>query len=479
MRRLRVSTKLAYGVGQVGEQVKTSGFDIFVFFYFQQVLGLSGSLAGLAVLLALAFDAVTDPIAGSLSDNWRSPRGRRHPFMYASALPLGLTWFLLFFPPAGLGQVGLFLWLTGFAILVRGSMTLYHVPHLAMGAELTSDYEERTSVVAYRTLFGLVGGVAVAVVGVRFFFPETPGLANGLLNPAGYPKVAVFGSLVMVVTIWYSAWGTRDQIPRLPRAPERAVSFSVRRVLGEFRTAWSNRSFRSLFVGFSFFAAALGVTRTLGTHLNVFFWEFPSQQIAILVVPYAVGFVVGVPLARVCHRRFDKKATIVAATLTAALLGNGAVLLRLAGWAPGNGTPELLALVLAFLGVVGTAAALGFTSAGSMMADVAQDHEFTTGTGQQGVLFAAVSFSGKLASGLGHSLAGLGIDLIAFPVHATPGAVAPELIRNLGILNVLGGAISLVGIYAFTQYTIDRQRHEHTQRVLAQRAEGDAEVGPG
>ena len=68
--------------------------------------------------------------------------------MYASAVPLAVTFGLIFSPPKELGQLGLFLWLTGFAIPVRASMTLYHVPHLALGAELTSDYRERTVVVA-------------------------------------------------------------------------------------------------------------------------------------------------------------------------------------------------------------------------------------------------------------------------------------------------------------------------------------------
>jgi hypothetical protein len=187
MTRLPVRTKLAYGIGQVGEQIKISGFDLFVFFYFQQVLGLSGSLAGAAMAIALAFDAVTDPLLGSLSDNWQSPRGRRHPFMYAAALPLAVFWFGLFFPPAGLGQVGLFVWLTTFAILIRGSMTLYHVPHMAMGAELSEDYEERTSVVSWRITFGLLGGVLTSAVALALFFPETAQYKNGLLNPRMRP----------------------------------------------------------------------------------------------------------------------------------------------------------------------------------------------------------------------------------------------------------------------------------------------------
>src|SRR5690606_25534657 len=126
----------AYGVGQVAEGAKNTAFDLFLFFYYNQVLGLSGTLSGAAMLIALAVDAATDPLVGSLSDSLRSRWGRRHPFLYASALPLGCSFALLFRPPEGLGQLGLFGWLTLFAVATRVSMTLYFVPHLALGAEL-------------------------------------------------------------------------------------------------------------------------------------------------------------------------------------------------------------------------------------------------------------------------------------------------------------------------------------------------------
>ena len=72
MQKLPIRTKIAYGTGQIGEGIKSRGFDFIVFFYFTQVLGLSGSLAGTAVAIALVFDAFSDPIAGHLSDNWKS-----------------------------------------------------------------------------------------------------------------------------------------------------------------------------------------------------------------------------------------------------------------------------------------------------------------------------------------------------------------------------------------------------------------------
>lgn len=466
MQRLTLPTKFAYGIGQVGEGIKSRGFDYIVFFYFTQVLGLEGSLAGVAVAIALVFDAVTDPVAGHLSDNWRSPRGRRHPFMYAAALPLGLAWYLLFFPPDGLGQTGLFFWFLAFAVLVRGSMTLYHVPHMALGAELSDDYSERTSVVQWRTFSGMLGGLGVIGLGIWIFFPSTPEHQNGLLDPAGYPAFAAFSALLMAGTIWYSAWGTRQEIPHLPGPPENPAPFSLAATYAEFRLAWQNPSFRALFVGFSLFAISISIGTTLSTHLNVFYWGFTTGQISTLIAPTALGFVGGIVACGVLHRVFDKKPSLLAACIVSGGLSHLAVLARMAGWLPANGSPELFAIIFVQLLAVGFAAGIGYTSAGSMMADVAQDQFVRTGRNQQGILFAAVAFSGKLGSAGGHLLAGVGISLIAFPLQSDPGEIAPGPIHQLGLLSLSAAPIAAAGIWSYTLYRINRRSYDASMQAL-------------
>ena len=92
--RVRLSIKLIYGSGQFAEGVKNVAFATFVLLYYNQVLGLSGTLAGLAIFIALCFDAITDPVVGSISDNFKSRWGRRHPFMYAAAIPMAFSFLL-------------------------------------------------------------------------------------------------------------------------------------------------------------------------------------------------------------------------------------------------------------------------------------------------------------------------------------------------------------------------------------------------
>ena len=146
---MKTALKLGYGLGQTSSGVKNATFTIFLFFYYNQVLGVSGSMVGMASLLALIVDAVTDPMVGQLSDRFKSRWGRRHPFMLLGALPFGLTIYLLFSPPAGLSEQGLFAWMLGFAIVVRVLLTFFYVPHLSLGAEMVRDYHERTVLIGY------------------------------------------------------------------------------------------------------------------------------------------------------------------------------------------------------------------------------------------------------------------------------------------------------------------------------------------
>ena len=146
-----------YGLGQAAEGLLSFSFSYFLIFYYTGVVGLSGRLAGVAVLISLLFDAVTDPLAGVVSDRAHSRWGRRHPFLYASALPMAVTFLLTWLPPRGMGELALFTWLVALSVLARLFLTLFYVPHTALGAELSRDYEERNRVVATRQFFGRVG----------------------------------------------------------------------------------------------------------------------------------------------------------------------------------------------------------------------------------------------------------------------------------------------------------------------------------
>jgi glycoside/pentoside/hexuronide:cation symporter, GPH family len=470
MAKLGVRHKVAYGVGQAAEGIKNFAFEWFLFFYFNQVLGLGGTATGAALLVALLFDAVTDPVVGSWSDGLTHRWGRRHLLMYVAAVPLGVSFALLFSPPAGLGTTGLFLWLTVGTILVRGFMTLYHVPHMALGAELSRDYQERTGIVGYRILFGVLGALAVALLAWRLFFHPTPELPEGQLNPAAYPGFGVFYGVIMAGAVLASALGTHGRIPHLASAQASPLPFGWRRVTGELAEALRNRSFRYLFFGIVIFFVTRGVQRTLGLHMLTYFWKLQQREIEGIQLAMVLGFTVGVPVWAVLSRRLDKKPTLITGIVWFSTLNLLPPVAALLGAWPDRADAGYFPLLAAFLALAAFGGAGGFVAGGSMMADVADEHELRTHRRQEGVFFGALSFAGKTASGLGTQVAGIVMDVIRFPAGADVRVVSDEIVRSLGI--AYGPGIMVLGTLSLPfllRYRLDRRRHAEIVQALAER----------
>jgi Na+/melibiose symporter-like transporter len=220
-RSLSIRTKAAYGFGSVAYGVNNGGFDYFLLLFYSQVIGLDSRLVGAAIIVALIIDAISDPIVGYWSDNLHSRWGRRHPFMLAAALPVALSYFLLWNPPDGLSQSGIFWYLLALAVVIRTSMTFYETPSAALVSELSEDYVERSSLISYRSYFGWTGGNAVTVFMFFFLFPvmATEAISDGRFNRASYEIMGVLASVLMLTAILVSVLGTRSRIPYLKQPP--------------------------------------------------------------------------------------------------------------------------------------------------------------------------------------------------------------------------------------------------------------------
>lgn len=470
--RLPFSTRCLYGVGSVSEGIKSTAFNSFLLFYYNQVLGLPGTMGGLAILLALAVDAVTDPLMGSISDNFHSRWGRRHPFMYTAALPMAACFFLLFNPPASLGQTELFLWLTAFAVLVRVSMTLYSIPSNSMIAEMTTHYDERTSLVSYRFFFGWAGGITMYQLALRVFLAETPEFGDGRYNADGYGGFALAGAIGIAAAILICAVGTHRLIPTLKPPPEK-TPLTPGRFFRELREVFGNRSYLMLVFAALFASVAGGFGDVVGLYVSTYFWSFSAQEIASLGLAAVPAVLLAVSLARPISERFDKKRAALGLAAFAILFGPLPVLLRLVELMPPNGHPLLLYLIFGHGVLIVTLVIIIGIVLSSMIADTMDEGELVTGKRQEGMYASAVSFTGKAVSGLGGFLAGIALDLIAFPRTAVEGVaptVAAEKIFALGL--IVGPALMvlwLCSLVFLARYRITRERHAETLAELARR----------
>lgn len=461
-------TKLAFGVGSAAEQAVYVTFNTFNFLFYNNVLGLSGTLCGLAVTIALVLDAIGDPVIGSLSDRWRGKFGRRHPFMYAAPIPLAVAFYCIYVPPAGLTGMPLFAWFTFFAVLQRQAMTLYHVPHLALGAELADDYQERSVVMSYNSIFAVVGGAAAFFFGWTWFGH----VEGGSAVRDGYPGLAAGIAVFAAVVVFASAFFTRDQVPRLRQVQSDHPRFSLGELMREMKGCMHNRNYRMLVCGLLLFSATLGTRETLNAYMTLFYWELPEDQIRVFALATAPAFIVAFFYTVRLHARFDKRNTLVYSVLLTVVSAALPVTLRMLGLFPSNQSPALVPTLCVFVFFFYAGVAVMIISLLSALADVADEHELHTGRRQEGVFYAARTFFAKLSSALGHVLAGVAVDLIGFPKGGKPGEVDQEVLFDLGLIDgPIASVPSLIAVAFYVRYRIDKRRHAEIQRALhSQRA---------
>jgi Na+/melibiose symporter-like transporter len=468
--RVPLRIKLAYGSGSIADGAKNAAFNSFLLYYYTAVLGLPGTLSGLAIFVALCVDAITDPLVGSISDNFASRWGRRHPFMYAAAVPMGLCFFALFDPPDGLGANGLFLWLTTFAIGVRLFLTFYMVPSGALGPEMTTHYDERTTLVSFRWMLGWLGSLAVTGAGWFWFFRDSPGGIDGRLDPANYPALGAYCCVLVVAAILVSSAGTHSLIPSLRRPRQAGRLFSPARFAGEVRSALGNPSYRMLLAASLFAAAALGVQEVFGTYMFTYFWEFRSEQLGTLAVLAVIPVAAGVALARPLSERLDKRRAAMGLASFAVLFGPLAVGLRLAGVLPPNGSTLLFWLVACHGGLIVLAAIQIGILYSSMIMDAVDESELATGLRQEGIFVSAIAFTSKAVSGLGNFVGGFLLDAIGFPrgaEQAAVGAVGEQQVVWLGLVQGPGMMLLYLGSLVFlARYRISRQRYREILHAL-------------
>jgi len=432
---LKLATRLSYGVGQLSDGVKQASFSTFLFFYYNQVLGLSGSLAGMAALLALLVDAVTDPMVGQVSDRFHSRWGRRHPFMLAGAIPFGLAIVALFSPPAGLSEMGLFSWMLGGAIAVRLMLTLFFVPHLSLGAELVTDYHARTSLIGYRVFFTYAGILLTTVIGFALFFPPTEAYSNGMLNRASYPNFGIFCAVMGTSAMLLSVFGTRSAIPNL-RKPGPAINqgSALWAFIDVFKTL-RQHSFRILFISVLVFNTLAGVIATLLVYVATYVFGFGPEHLAGLASSVVVGILFASWVAQTLSRRFDKKNALALCVITGGLFAFSPQLLYFTGILDSMDISGRFAYIFTVNGISQVFFIAYIILLDSMLSDVIDEHELDSGRREEGLFFAARSFATKASYGLGSFFAGVGLDIIQFPRSATPENVPADAVLSLAVLS--------------------------------------------
>ena len=469
-RPVSIGRKVAYGFGSVAFGVKSNGFDYFFLIFYSQVMGVSAYLVSLALMIALIVDALSDPLIGYLSDNTRSPWGRRHPFMYAAAIPASVAYYFVWNPPAGLEGDALFPYIVTLAIFVRTLITVYEIPSSSLVAEMSDDYDERTSMLSYRYFFGWTGGTLMGAFATIFILVPTATISNGMFNVEGHGQVGAIAATVIFLAIMISALGTHKMIPDL-KPPPPARQMSVGLIYREVFETLASRSFLALFLAALFGAVASGVSTTLSFYFSTFFWGFTTEQIGLISLSVVISALMAFFISPAISKRLGKKRGAITIGLMAFTVAPAPIFLRLLGLMPENGDPALFPLVLSII-VVDVALIIAYqTLSSSMIADLVEEAEIKTQRRNEGVFFASVTFVRKVTQGIGAAVAGVLLTLSQFPVGATPDQVPESVLATFGWLYVpVIFGLWMIMIACLSLYSVDRKKHEANLETLAQRS---------
>ena len=468
MGQLKVSpaNKIAYGIGSVAFGIKGNGFDYFILLFYSQVMGVDAYLVGLALLIALLVDAFSDPLIGYFSDNTHHRWGRRHPFMYAAAIPVAVSYFFMWNPPASLSGNDLFPYIVMLAIVVRTMITMFEIPNSALVAEMTDDYDERTSILSYRFFFGWAGGTFMGFFALTYLLVPTDTIANGLFNLQGYGQMGLVSSIVIFVAIMASSLGTHSFIPNLKMAPPK-TKLSVTRIYKDiFETLW-NRSFAALFAAALFGAIGTGVATGLSHYINSFFWGFSTVQLGQISLSVVLSAVIALTITPILSQRFGKKRAAITIGLLAFTILPAMIVLRLLGIMPDNGDPRLFPMML-IITIIDVSLIIAYqTLATSMIADLVELSEVKTGRRSEGVFFASMTFVKKCVQGFGIVMATTILTIANFPVSVAPGSVPDDALFRLGALYVPAVVtVWMLMILCISFYQIDRNKHNANLAML-------------
>jgi GPH family glycoside/pentoside/hexuronide:cation symporter len=462
--KLGVAFKSAYGVGQFIESVATALLNAFFFFYITNVCGLSGSLTGIAMFLALALDAIADPLIGSFSDNLATRWGRRVPVMVTSLAPVTLAVALLFSIPASRSGTSLFAYVLGLLVAVRVAGSGFVIPYMGLGAELSDDYDERSSIVGFRSIFGMIATLAAYVLGFGVFL----GGPKGLLDRAAYVPLGWVSAAIMLLAGALSCYASLRARPRVAAVPVKRQLW--RRLFGEVREVFRNPSFRALFTGVLLFFVGQGVALTLALDGNKYFWGLDVSGIQLVAVGSVAGLALGLPVAFLFIGRVEKRTVVVGGIIAICLAEFLPVAARVLGFMPTSG-PVALAVVVGASGVVGVAVTMVSISFQSALADAVDEHEHLFGARREGLYFSSLTFAAKAAIGLGSLISGLLLDAIHFPSQQiAAGSTAPiaaDVLRHLGYgFGPGAAAITAISVIFLARYRLDRRSHAAIRAAL-------------
>ena len=444
--------KFSFGLGGGVNAIKTDFFVWYLGAYYLTVLGLNPLLTGLALLMALVIDAISDPLIGTASDRIRSKFGRRHLLMAFSLLPISLSYLMLFLPDPewAENQFFLFAWLLVFAVVTRFSVTLFDIPHRALAAEIAESYEDKASIMSLREGFQSLIALSHSFIILPFI---------NLDGNDQWFNVGIIGSIIMFVLGLISIIGTMSLIPQLYKWPETEENDNpFKEIQKQISFVYKNKTIILFLLGSITIQLAWGLANSLTFLTQTQFWGLTTIQIQEFIKIYFLSTIVSWFLVPKLVKNFEKRTILLFSLVVIGIFQATPFILYKVGVMPEFGSNSLVYFLAVFIFITGTFSIMSLMTRESMVPDMIDQVQQESNLRQDGTISSLTSFCAKCMTGLGQFFSMFVLWLISFPQGSIDATFTQREMLALfqGPMIML---LFLIPIVIFSGYKIDRKKH--------------------
>lgn len=418
-------------------------------------------------MIALFADALLDPLIGHFGDRTNTAWGRRHPWIYASAVPIALAWLLIWNPPNWSNEA-LFWYLIGTAILMRAALSCNEVASTAIIPELTSDYDERTAIARYRSLFGWASGLIMIYCAYSIFLVPSATQPVGQLNREGYQAYAIAGAIVMFISIMVAALVTHSRIARRPHPESLPPKAPMLAELRGIFSAFADPAFMILMLATLFAYLNQGIVFAMANYMMTFVWLLSPAALSIYPMALFGGILIAFFVVPLVATRIGKRAAAASFAFVSLTLGSLPYILLALDLMPPLATPLSIAILFGLLSLATGAGAGTIILIPSMLADVIEAVQVKSGARQEGLFFAGYFLVQKVCSGVSIMLVSQILTFAAFPAKAVQGAVpAATLWTMIGLSSALFVLFTIGVMTMMMRFPFGKAEHDERLRQLS------------
>lgn len=439
--RLSRRTKLIYGFGDTGFSLTTTIIGAYFAIFLTDVVGIAPGIAAIAIFIGRSWDYLNDPLIGHLSDRTRTRWGRRRPFLLFGALPFALSFMLMWYRPPFENPVFLVVYYAAAYLLFDTAATFVYMPFYALTPELTSSYDERTTLTTYRMFFSILGSLVAFTV---------PLMIIGSFQPENTGRVLIMGvafALASAIPLILVFWGTRER-----REYSELAQPGLRQSL---KAAAGNRPFIFSMIIFLLTWVCMDIIQATLLYFIKYVVQREAESDLIMAVIFVTAILV-LPFWQWTARRWDKRKAYSTGVAFWAVVQIGLIFLT-------SDATMTVILVLCTLAGIGVSAA--HVLPWSIIPDAIEWDEWKTGERHEGMFYSLVTLAQKVASSIAIPLVLLMLEVTGY----VPAAASQPESALSGIRLAIGPFPALllsIGIIFAVLYPLSRASHRHIVEIL-------------